>query len=417
MRTRTLLLSTAMLGAVALLGAVAARREATAAGNAAPARNAAAAGNAAPAGNAVAGNAAAGGNPAVAGNAAIGANADVGGNAAAGCAVRGPIPLDRPVTAADRAAVPLAFQGNVVVSVAWSDRLTIIDLATGQQRSVESGIDSPHELMVSPDGRWAVAADFGDYLGDYAFSGTELGVYELPSGRLVRRIDLAPYHGAHDIVFTAPTRVAVTTQTTRHVVEADITTGRVLGATETRAKGSHTLAVTADARLAFTANQAEGSLSRLDLANRRFLSRHVVGRGETEGIATTPDGREVWMGFGDMDAVLVVDGLTGTVLDTIPGFDIPDRLTMSADGRYVAITDFACETVLVADVRTRRVLGPIAGLEGAGVAKILPDNRTAVILMLDERVVAMADLVTRRVVARHPLSGRRPDAAAWGPAQ
>lgn len=369
MRMRTLLLSAATLGALTLLGAAAVRREAAAAGD------------------------------------------------AAACAVRGPTPLGRPVTAAERAAVPLAFRGNVVVSVAGADRLTIIDLATGRQRSVESGIDQPHELAVSPDGRWAVAADFGDHLGDYAFSGTELGVYELPSGRLVRRIGLGQYRGPHDVVFTTPTRVAVTTQTTRNVAEADVTTGRVLGATETRAKGSHTLAVTADGRLAFTANQPEGSLSRLDLANRRFLSRHVVGRGETEGIAVTPDGREVWMGFGDMDAVLVADGRTGAVLATLPGFDIPDRVAMSADGRYVAITDFGCETVMVADGRTRRVLGPIAGLEGAGVAKILPDNRTAVILMLDERVVAMADLVTRRVVARHPLRGPRPDAAAWGPAR
>jgi DNA-binding beta-propeller fold protein YncE len=367
---RTLLLSTtATLGALALLGAMGVRREAAA------------------------------------------------GNAAAACAARGPTPLGGPATAAERAAVPLAFRGNVVVSVAGADRLTIIDLATGGQRSVPSGIDEPHELAVSPDGRWAVAADFGDYLGDYTFSGTELGVYELPSGRLVRRIGLGQYRGPHDVVFTAPTRVAVTTQTTRHVVEVDITTGRVLGATETRAKGSHTLAVTADSRLAFTANQAEGSMSRLDLANRRFLSRHVVGRGETEGIAATPDGREVWMGFGDMDALVVVDGPTGTVLDTIAGFDKPERMAMSADGRYAAITDFGCETVQVADVRTRRVVGPIAGLEGAGVAKILPDNRTAVILLLDERLVAMADLVTRRVVARHPLRGPRPDAAAWGPAR
>lgn len=401
MRKRTLLLSAAAtLGALALLGALAARREAAAAGNAAAAVDAAAAGNAAAEVDA-----------ATPGNAAA-RNA-----AAAGCAVRGPTPLGGPVTAAERAAVPLAFTGNAVVSVAGGDRLTIIDLATGRQRSVDSGIDQPHELAVSPDGRWAVAADFGDHLGDYAFSGTELGVYELPSGRLVRRIGLGRYRGPHDVVFTAPTRVAVTTQTTRHVVEVDITTGRVLGATETRAKGSHTLAVTADARLAFTANQPEGSLSRLDLANRRFLSKHVVGRGETEGIAATPQGGEVWMGFGDMDAVLVVDGRTGAVLDTLAGFDMPERLAMSADGRYAAITDFACETVQVADVRARAVLGPIAGLEGAGVAKILPDNRTAVILLLDERVLAMADLVTRRVVARHPLRGPRPDAAAWGPAR
>lgn len=398
MRMRTLRLpAAATLGALALLAAVRACREAAAG------RDPAAGGNAVSVGTAAA-----------AGTAAVARDAAP---TVAGCSVRGPTPLGGPVTAAERAAVPLAFTGNVVVSVAGADRLTIIDLATGGQRSVGSGINEPHELAVSPDGRWAVAADFGDYLGNYTFSGTELGVYELPSGRLVRRIGLGQYRGPHDVVFTTATRVAVTTQTTQHVIEADVTTGQVLGATETRAKGSHTLAVTADARLAFTANQAEGTLSRLDLANRRFLSKHVVGRGETEGIATTPDGGEVWMGFGDMDAVLVVDGRTGAVLETLAGFDIPDRVSMSADGRYVAITDFGCETVQVADGRTRRVLGPIAGLEGAGVAKILPDNRTAVILMLDERVVAMADLVTRRVVARHPLRGPRPDAAAWGPAR
>jgi len=333
------------------------------------------------------------------------------------CAARGPTPQGAPISAADLKAVPLASQGLVVVSVAWADRLTIIDLAMGSQRSVESGINEPHELAVSPDGRWAVAADFGDYLGDFNFGGSELGVYELPSGRLARRIDLGQYRGPHDIFFTAPTRVAVTTQTSRHVIEVDIVTGRILGATETRAQGSHTLALTADARLAFTANQAEGSLSRLDLAKRRFLSKHVVGRGETEGIAVTPDGGDVWMGFHDMGAVLVADGRTGAVRDTLTGFKRPDRIAMSADGRYAAITDFDCEVVQVADVRERRVLGPIAGLEGAGVAKVLPDNRTAVILLLDERVVAMADLVTRRVVARHPLSGPRPDAAAWGPAR
>ena len=343
--------------------------------------------------------------------------ADAGAAVTAACAARGPTPPGAPLAAAERAAVPLAFRGIIVVSVASRDRLTILDLATGRQRSVPSGIDEPHELTVSPDGRWAVAADFGDHLGDYAFDGTELGVYELPSGRLARRIDLGRYRGPHDLVFTAPTRVAVTTQTSRHVVEVDVETGRILGAVETRAKGSHTLAVTADGRLAFTANEPEGSLTRLDLAGRRFLAKHVVGRGGMEGIAATPDGAEVWMGSTEMGAVVVVDGRSGTALDTLRGFAAPQRLAMGGDGRWVAITDFRCEVVQVADARTRRVLGPIAGLEGAGVAKVLPDGRTAVVLLLDERVVAMVDLATRRVVARHELGGARPDAAAWGPAR
>lgn len=333
------------------------------------------------------------------------------------CAQRGPTPLGAAITPNESAAVPLATQGQAFISIAGANRVIILDLATGERSNLDAGISEPHEVAVSPDGRWGVAADMGDNKGDYDFDGRELAVFDLREKRLVRVIDLGAYRGPHDLVFITPTRLVVTAQTSEHVVEVDVVTGQVLGATETRANGSHTLAVTPDGRFAFTANEPEGSFSRLDLTERRFVAKHVVGQGPTEGIGVTPDGGEVWIAMAHAGAVQVVDGQTGRALATLPGFDMPQRLTMSADGRYAAITDFRCEVVQVADVRQRKLLGPIAGLEGAGVAKILPDNRTAIILMLDERVLAMADLETRRVIARHALSGRRPDAAAWGPTQ
>jgi DNA-binding beta-propeller fold protein YncE len=331
------------------------------------------------------------------------------------CVARGPTPLRTPVAAAERAAVPLATRGQAFISVASSGSVVILDLATGERTTLDAGVDGPHEVAVSPDGRWGVAADFGRYLGDYNFSGRRLAVVDLKTKRLARVIDLGEHRGPHDVVFISPTRAIVTTQTTRNVVEVDVVSGRVMGATETRGQGSHTLAVSAGGRLGFTANQPEGSLSRLDLASRRLLGKHTIGRGSTEGIAATPDGREVWMGFQDLGAVLVVNAENGAVLDTIRGFQLPDRMVMTADGRYAVITDFRCETVQVADVRARRLLGPVEGLEGAGIAKVLPDNRTALVLLLDERVLAMVDLYTRRVVARHALGGPRPDAADWGP--
>jgi DNA-binding beta-propeller fold protein YncE len=331
------------------------------------------------------------------------------------CAARGPVPLRTPVTAVERAATPLATQGIAFISVASSRQVIILDLRTGARTALDARIGDPHEVAVSPDGHWGVAADFGNYTGDYNFSGRRLAVFDLKAKRFARVIDLGNHHGPHDVIFISPTRLVVTTQTTREVIEVDVVTGRVVGATETRAKGSHTLAVSRDGRLAFTANQPEGSLSRLDLASRRFLGKHVIGHGSTEGIAVTPDGKEVWMGFNELGALLVVDGLAGVVRDTIRGFEMPERMVMTRDGRYAVITDFRCETVQVADVRARRLLGPVEGLEGAGIAKVLPDHRTALVLLLDERVLAMVDLQTRRVIARHALGGPRPDAADWGP--
>jgi DNA-binding beta-propeller fold protein YncE len=327
----------------------------------------------------------------------------------------------RPVVGASSAASSrsaLAATGHVFASHGTSGmHVSIIDLATGKVTRLPAGISDPHEVAVSPDGRWGVAADFGDYKGDYKFDGHRLAVFDLAAKRLARVIELGAYLGPHEIVFhpTSPNRAFVTTQTTRHVVEVDVEAGRVLGATETRAVGSHTMAVTGDGRTGFTANEPEATVSRLDFVRRAFVAKYEVGTGQTEGIGVTPDGREVWVAFVKEGVVRVVDGNTGAVLATIEGFMSPVRLALSPDGSRAVISDSGCKVAQVADVRTRRVLGPIAGLEGnIGAARVLPDNRTAVIAVLPEGIVAMVDLEERRVISRFDLDGWV-DAVGWGP--
>ena len=314
-------------------------------------------------------------------------------------------------------APPLARSGRIFASHAGARRVSIIDLATGEVTSIAAGIADAHEVGVSPDGRWAVAADFGDHTGNYDFDGRRLAIYDLHAGRLARVIDLHPHLGPHDVVFlpNAPSRALVTTQTTRNVIEVDVATGTVLGAIPTDARGSHTMAVSSDGSRAFTANQPEGTISVLDVRSRTLVAKHGVRSTSLEGIAVTADGRELWAGSTSDSTVRVIDAGTGAVLATLRGFVAPERMSMSADGRRILITDFRCDMIRVVDVATRRELGPIAGLEDAGVAKFLPDNRLAVIAMSPQGAVAIADLDAMRIIARWEL-GRRVDAAAWGPA-
>jgi DNA-binding beta-propeller fold protein YncE len=311
---------------------------------------------------------------------------------------------------------PLALSGQAFVSHGWAENVSIVNLATGEITRLPAGIDDAHEVAVSPDGRWGVAADFGNHLGDDRFDGSRLVVFDLATKTRARVIDLGDYRGPHDLTFLpgATTRLAVTTQTTRHVIEVDVETGQVLGATETRAPGSHTMAVTADGLTAFTANQSEGTVSRLDLGNRTWVTKYSVGPAPVEGIAVTLDGSEVWVGIRGAGEVRIVDGRTGSLIETLGGFIIPDRMSISPDGQLVVITDWACEVVRVADATSRKILGSIEGLEGAGVAKVLPDSRVAIVALLQEGAIAMVDIVDRRVLRRHDL-GRRLDAAAWGP--
>ena len=72
----------------------------------------------------------------------------------------------RPATIpAPPASIPrseLATSGQIFASHAWSHRVSIVDLATGKVTSLPAGIGDAHEVGVSPDGRWGVAADFGN---------------------------------------------------------------------------------------------------------------------------------------------------------------------------------------------------------------------------------------------------------------
>lgn len=305
---------------------------------------------------------------------------------------------------------PSAITGLLLVANQKSASASIVDLATGAVTHFPTG-EEPHEAAVSPDGRWGVVSDYGLKL-----DGNKLFVIDMAAKRVTRVIDLGEYRGAHDLTFLpgSSTRVVVTTQVSQHAVEVDLEKG-VVAAIETKAPESHTLALARDGRTLFTANDAPGNLSRLDLARRAFVRHYPVGP-RPEGLAITPDGREVWAGSRDGDGwVRVLDVATGKLLGEMSGFGNADRVAMSRDGRRAVIPDWGCDVLHVADVPSRRIVGVITGLGDPHGVEIAPDNRVAFVTLGSENVVAIVDLETRRVLARHAVQDGA-DGLGWGPA-
>jgi hypothetical protein len=115
-----------------------------------------------------------------------------------------------PLDAGQRAAVPLASTGNVFVSAAWADRVSIIDLASGTRTDLAS------TNRRSARGRGVAGRPLGrrrrrwPLPGRFNFDGRALGVYDLVEKRLARVIDLGDYRGPHDLVFVSPDRLIVT---------------------------------------------------------------------------------------------------------------------------------------------------------------------------------------------------------------
>ena len=75
-----------------------------------------------------------------------------------------------------------------------------------------------------------------------------------------------------------------------------------------------------------------------------------------EGIAVTPDGREVWTANNDKSGVSIVDVATKKVTSLPLSTDHANRIAISPDGRLALLLDREIGELIVFDVRSRKEL-------------------------------------------------------------
>ncbi|MBA2628137.1 MAG: YncE family protein, partial [Gemmatimonadales bacterium] len=297
--------------------------------------------------------------------------------------------------------------GIIVVANQESGSATLVDLPSGTTMQIPVG-EGPHEAAVTADGRLGIVTIYGART-----PGSQLAVIDLASRRVVRTIELGELRRPHGVVGLQgdPSRVVVTSEVAGRVLIVDVITGKVDTTIETKGRGSHMVALTADGRHAFTANVPDGSISEIDMVTKRLV-RTVPVASMTEGVAVTPDGGEVWVGSNDRGTVTVFDTRSGAVAATITGFEMPYRLAVSPDGRRVAVCDPKANSVHVVDAATRRIVGAISRLGSPRGVTIARDNRTAFITLGDDSAVVVVDLETRAILSRHAV-GASPDGVAF----
>src|SRR5512132_4009376 len=119
------------------------------------------------------------------------------------------------------ASAAAAQQPALVVLNKAEASASIIALADGRTIATMPVGDGPHEVAISPDGRWAVAANYGGRT-----AGNSLTVLDLQTRRPVRTIDLASYARPHGIAWLPDgKRVVVTSEQARALLVVDVPNG------------------------------------------------------------------------------------------------------------------------------------------------------------------------------------------------
>jgi YVTN family beta-propeller protein len=299
---------------------------------------------------------------------------------------------------------------------------SLIDLDSGRVVATVPTGQGPHEVAVSPDGRLALASNYGS-----REPGSTLTLIDVPAAKVVRTIDLGTHKRPHGVRWLDDRKALVTAEASKALLVVDAEAGQVLSAVPTTQEVSHMVA--AAGGRAFVANIGSGTVTVIDLESGRATGQITTGRG-AEGIDVTPDGRQVWVTNREADTVSVIDAGSLAVLANLACASFPIRAKVTPDGRHVLVSNAKSGDVAVFSVADRKearrlaLKVPMRKTEGRLMAfgdssvpigiVVEPGGARAYVAHANADEITVVDLATWQV-AGSLRAGQEPDGMAFSP--
>jgi YVTN family beta-propeller protein len=322
------------------------------------------------------------------------------------------------------AIAPLLFAADRLVVLNKSDdTASILDAASGKSLATVPVGHGPHEAALLADGRSCAVSDYGDR----EKPGRTITLLDVEKGERLGTIELPDAARPHGLAALADGRLLATAEGLKELLVIDPRARRVEQRIPTFQEVSHMVVATRDGSRAFVANIGSGSVTVIE--GRKAIRQVSTGKG-AEGIAITPDGREVWVTNREADTVSVIDAKNLEVAATIPARAFPIRVKITPDGKRALVSCAKSGDVAVFDVAARRefrripidqeaVPGGAQRLFSSEFGKspvpvgllIAPDGTRAWVACTNADVVSALDLEKLAVVGRL-TAGKEPDGLA-----
>lgn len=240
-----------------------------------------------------------------------------------------------------KAAVP---GGALFVAGKFGNTLSRIDLATDRQTARVDSCANPHELATSPDGAHVALACYG---------GTSVDIFRTGDLARVKRIELGENARPHGIVWHPNGDLYATAEGRRSIFRIRNPLANEPGVFEfaTTRQGSHMLAVSPDARHAWTTDLGAKTVTRVDLVTRRAPQSVEVGL-EPEGIALTPDGKTLWVSARKSNRAFALDPVTLAIRKSVAVGGFPLRIAIRPQGDVAVTSDLDDAALSVIDLAT-----------------------------------------------------------------
>jgi YVTN family beta-propeller protein len=292
--------------------------------------------------------------------------------------------------------------------------LGLIDPTAGRQiATADVGGVTGHEVIASPDGRLAYVPIYGNSgVGLPGTDGSTLAVIDTASRKIVGNVDFG--HGVRPhcpLINPKDKLLYVTTEIDQAVSVIDPATLKVVAKIPTGAPESHMLAISRDGRRGYTANVGPGSVSVLDLENRKTITVVPVAP-KVQRIALSVDDKLVFTADQTKPQLAVIDTATNKLKTWIP---LPAQgygAAPTPDGRWLVVALPSGKQVAVVDLSTMKVAHTIDVPPAPQEVLISPDGHTAYVSCdASQKVAAIrtSDWTVEKLIN----AGRGVDGLAW----
>ncbi len=311
----------------------------------------------------------------------------------------------------------VSANGLLLVDNKGAHSLGIVDPHAGEQlAAVPEGGITGHEVAASPDGRTAYVPIYGNSgVGKPGTDGHNMVVIDVHDRKVVGNVDFGKGVRPHCPIYnTKDGMLYVTTELNESVSIIDPHTLKIVGEVPTGQKESHMLAITHDGLRAYTANVGPGTVSVLDLKNRKTLAIIPIS-GETQRISVSADDSMVFTSDQTKPRLAVIDGATNKVKTWVPLPGLGYGTAATNDGRWLVVAVPTVNKVAVVDLRTMKVAHTIDVPKAPQEVLIRPDGKVAYVSCDSTNQVAAINTQTWKLDKLIPV-GKGADGLAWAAA-
>jgi YVTN family beta-propeller protein len=305
-------------------------------------------------------------------------------------------------------------QGILLVANKGDATLGFIDSQNGAQVApvAEGGITG-HEVAASRDGRFAYVPIYGNSgVGKPGTDGRNMVVIDIASRKIVGNLDFGrgvrphcPQFGPKDGL------LYVTTELDKAIAIVDPKTLKIVGTIPTNQPESHMLAISPDGKRGYTANVGPGTVSVLDMVNRKTITVIPVSK-QVQRIAVSTDGKMIFTSDQAKPQLAVINASNNEIKAWIPLPGFGYGAAPTPDGRWLVIAVPSANKVAVIDLKAMKVAHVIDVPAAPQETLIRPDGKIAYVSCDASKKIAAietADWKVQKLIDAGPAA----DGLAW----